>query len=110
MDFTLPYCSSMLASSASTACWIICRAPCWISSSSTLFVSALLLFASSAIFFMVVGSGLAGFTGCAFDKQHSQLDRHRLLKFPPLPLYTRFDHSSYDTQLARRCCVRSAPG
>ncbi|MEM5373398.1 Mu transposase C-terminal domain-containing protein, partial [Paraburkholderia azotifigens] len=28
---------------------------------------------------------LAGFAGCAFDKQHSQLNRHRLLKFPLLP-------------------------
>src|ERR1700754_1066213 len=94
MDFTLLYCSSMVASSASTACWMICRAPCWISSSSTLFVSDLLPVACSVSIFMVVGAGSRRFAGCAFDKQHSQLNRHRLLKFPLRPLYTRFDNSS----------------
>src|ERR1700754_45434 len=101
MDFTLLYCSSMVASSASTACWMICRAPCWISSSSTLFVSDLLPVACSVSIFMVVGAGSRRFAGCAFDKQHSQLNRHRLLKFPLRPLYTRFDNSSA-SQLGER--------
>jgi hypothetical protein len=36
----------------------------------------------------------------AFDKHNSQLDRHRLLKFPPIPPYTTFDFSSlYSGQL-----------
>jgi hypothetical protein len=39
---------------------------------------------------MVVDPGLL----VAFDKHNSQLDRHRLLKFPPIPPYTTSDFSS----------------
>ena len=52
------------ASSASTACWIICRAPCWISSSSALTVSALLPFVSFVDFSWWWFRLLPGLPGC----------------------------------------------